>query len=190
VKILVLDLDETLVYSTLERPPVVDHELLIAEQTCFVRVRPGVQSFVERMRSCFGECRIWSTGQPIYVESVCKTLGIDWMTIWGRDRCRRLAVPVPGADPYDKPLELISNDPRSIVIVDNAPSVFACNPQNGIPITTWRGDPSDRQLDLIGDYLEVLSLREDMRGEHGQWAAQVLIRRNASSKNVRVSKRQ
>ena len=177
-KTLVLDLDETLIFSTLETSSDVDFDLTLAGQQCFVRVRPGVAAFAERMRPLFN-CQIWSTGQPIYVEAVCQTLGLDWMVMWGRDRCRRLdEIPDMHHEPFDKPLSYLNVDMASVVIVDNAPGTFNANPQNGIPITTWRGDPEDRQLDLLGDYLSWLATLDDMRRDHWRWATEVLIARN------------
>ncbi len=178
MKTLVFDLDETLVFSSLEATDDADHVLSIAGQTVYVQVRPGALAIARTMRELFA-CRVWSTGQPIYVEAVCAAMGLEWMEIWGRDRCRRLdAIPENHFEPYDKPLHLISQDLAKIVIVDNAPGAFNCNPENGIPINTWRGDPEDRQLFHLTYYLRWLHHLPDMRRDHRAWPQETVILRN------------
>lgn len=176
---LVLDLDETLVFATLERQARVDHELALAGQTVFLQVRPYALDFLAAARTQW-DLHIWSTGQPIYVEAVCRCLGLDPDTpAWARDRCRRLdTIPDHHHEPYDKPLAAIGTELASTIIVDNAPGTFACNPRNGIPITAWHGDRSDQQLRLLALYLHWLAAQPDMRRDHWRWAAEVVLLRN------------
>lgn len=178
-KILVFDLDETLVFATLDEVTDPDFVLELAGQRVYLRVRPGVAELIESVRPHY-TCRVWSTGQPIYVEAVCQSLKIEWMEFWGRDRCRQLTTMIEGhREPYDKPLSWISEDLERIAIVDNSPGVYACNPRNGIPIDSWHGDRSDRQLDLLQHYLRWLAERSDMRRDHNTWTTETLLMRNA-----------
>jgi len=179
MKILVLDLDETLVFASLEPQERVDLELVIGTTPCFVQIRPGLEELVASIKDRW-RCLVWSTGQPAYVEATCKALGIDWMELWARDRCRRLdTIPEQHHEPFDKPLVWVEPDETSVVIVDNAPGSFACNPKNGIPIQTWRGERADRQLVFLADYLGWLVEQPDVRRDHWKWATEVLLLRNA-----------
>jgi TFIIF-interacting CTD phosphatase-like protein len=177
--IFVLDLDETLVFATLEAPPDPDFMLELLGQQVFVRIRPGVQAFLDLIRPrC--DLRVWSTGQPIYVDAICEKLGIDDIPKWGRDRCRRLDRMIANHhEPYDKPLEWITPDLSRVVIIDNSPGVFACNLANGVPIDSWRGDRDERQLDLLGCYLLWLAQQPDLRRDHSEWSREALLLRNA-----------
>jgi TFIIF-interacting CTD phosphatase-like protein len=178
-KILVFDLDETLVFASMEESADVDFRLELMGQKVFLKLRPGAQEIVDFLRPrC--DLRVWSTGQPIYVEAVCQLLKIADRPWWGRDRCRRLDQMIAGHhEPYDKPLDWICEDLSRIVIIDNSPGIFACNPRNGLHIDSWRGDREDRQLDLLRGYLLWLLEQPDMRREHGEWSREALLRRNA-----------
>ncbi|CAK0899048.1 unnamed protein product, partial [Prorocentrum cordatum] len=51
---------------------------------------------------------------------------------------------------YVKDLSKLGRDLRDVIIVDNSPVCYALQPENAIPIKTWRGDEADRALfDLI-----------------------------------------
>lgn len=174
-KKLVLDLDETLVYSTME--PFGEHSVKLSAGGSFyyTTLRPGVRSFLERMNQLF-DCTIWSTGQQAYLESLWDYIAIPGYTLWGRDHCRRIAAP-EGAEPYEKPLRQITEDLTSIVIVDNTPSMFAKCPLNGIPVRTWRGDMNDTELDHLRHYLEWLEKQPSMQRDHQSWRIETLCLR-------------
>lgn len=185
-KTLVLDLDETLVFATLEPQARVDHEMHLAGQDVFVQVRPGARAFLDAVQADW-TVMIWSTGQPIYVDAVCEHLGLGaGIEAWGRDRCRRLEViPEHHHEPYDKPLARVDAPLDRVVIVDNAPGTFACNPDNGIPITAWHGDLADQQLRLLAIYLRWLAAQPDVRRNHWRWAIEVMTLRNTRPEDHR-----
>ena len=130
MKKLVLDLDETLVFSTMEPAGSDSLEFTIEDSKFYSMIRPGVQPFLEFVRKHF-ECTLWSTGVQPYVECMAKHLGISDFTIWGRDYCKRIEGS-DAVDPYEKPLRKITENLTEIVIVDNSPTVFNKWPQNGI----------------------------------------------------------
>jgi TFIIF-interacting CTD phosphatase-like protein len=183
--ILVFDLDETLVFATLDPPDDPDFVLELLGQQVYVRVRAGVPELLALARE-ISDVRVWSTGQPIYVDAICEKLGISDVPKWGRDRCRRLDQMIVGHhEPYDKPLDWIHPDLSRIAIIDNSPGVFACNAQNGIPIDSWRGDRAERQLDLLGRYLRWLVAQPDLRRDHREWSREALLLRNAEGPRLR-----
>lgn len=63
-----------------------------------------------------------------------------------------------------KDLRIIKNrDAGSIVIVDNFAYSYAMQFENGIPIVPFFTDKLDNELQLLGDYLELLASEPDVR---------------------------
>ncbi|XP_026430600.1 CTD small phosphatase-like protein 2 isoform X2 [Papaver somniferum] len=118
---LVLDLDETLVHSTLDTCEGADFSFPVhfstQEQTVYVRQRPYLRMFLE------------AVAEGGYVKD---------LTILGRDLAR-------------------------IAIVDNSPQVFQLQVENGIPIESWFGDPSDDALLSLFFFLQTLVGVDDVR---------------------------
>merc|ERR1719158_1571121 len=51
---------------------------------------------------------------------------------------------------YVKDLSRLGRDLKHVIIIDNSPICYALQPDNAIPIQTWRDDVRDRELlDLI-----------------------------------------
>lgn len=50
-----------------------------------------------------------------------------------------------------------------MIIVDNLPSSYSNHPSNGLPIESWYGSISDRELDMTFKVLECLSSVHDVR---------------------------
>lgn len=176
MKKLVLDLDETLVYSTMEPAGADSKEFLVEGTAIYSMIRPGVQSFLDFARKKF-ECTIWSTGVQPYVDCMAEYLGITDFTIWGRDYCRRIEG-TDAIDPYEKPLRQITENLTEIVLVDNSPSVFAKCPQNGILVRTWRGEPNDTELEHLKYYLDWLEKQPSMQRDHQSWRIETLCIRS------------
>ncbi|MBQ9394017.1 MAG: HAD family hydrolase [Proteobacteria bacterium] len=176
MKKLVLDLDETLVFSTMEPAGSDSLEFTIEDSKFYSMIRPGVQPFLEFVRKHF-ECTLWSTGVQPYVECMAKHLGISDFTIWGRDYCKRIEGS-DAVDPYEKPLRKITENLTEIVIVDNSPTVFNKWPQNGILVRTWRGEPNDTELEHLMYYLAWLEKQRSMQRDHQSWRIETLCLRS------------
>lgn len=176
MKKLVLDLDETLLYSTLEAFGENSVQLSAAGTTYFTTLRPGVRDFLTWCQKKF-ECYVWSTGQQPYLESVWEYIGVPGFTLWGREYCRQIEAP-EGGEPYEKPLRQITEDLTEIVIVDNMPAMFVKCPLNGIAIRTWRGDMNDTELEHLQVYLDWLEKQPSMQRDHQSWRLETLCIRS------------
>lgn len=179
MKTLVLDLDETLLFSTLE--PVFENSVCLSAngQEFYTALRPGLVPFLREMAKCY-HCYIWSTGQAEYLAAVWEYIGVDGYTLWARDKCRRIeGKHKEDGEQYEKPLSLISKDLLGIVIVDNTASCFAKTPLNGILARTWRGDEDDTELEHLGYYLRWLSAQKKVQREHKLWRMETLALRSA-----------
>mmetsp|Transcript_3043 Transcript_3043/g.9178 ORF Transcript_3043/g.9178 Transcript_3043/m.9178 type:complete len:531 (-) Transcript_3043:137-1729(-) len=171
-KTLVLDLDETLVHSSLETELMSDPmgENLVYDFTfpvhlgderydVYVYVRPGALEFLEQMQELY-EVVVFTASQKVYAEKLLNILDPQRRFIRHRlfrDSC----VLVEGN--YLKDLSIIGRDLKDTIIVDNSPQAFAFQLSNGVPIESWFDDQHDRELLKLAPFLKKLTKLDDVR---------------------------
>ncbi|XP_059438021.1 uncharacterized protein LOC132170892 isoform X3 [Corylus avellana] len=160
---LVLDLDETLVHSTLEHHDDADFTFTVffnmKEHTVYVKQRPYLHMFLEKVAEMF-EVVIFTASQSIYAEQLLDTLDPDGKLI-SRRVYRESCIFADGS--YTKDLTVLGVDLAKVAIIDNSPQVFRLQFNNGIPIKSWFDDPSDSALISLLPFLETLVDAEDVR---------------------------
>jgi len=119
--------------------------------TCTVIKRKGVDEFLKACSSDF-ETYIFTAGTRLYAEPLLDILDPERLLAGRlyRDDCSALRG-LPGhQDQYLKDLSAIAKragrhgqDLARIVLVDNNPLSFICNPRNGVPVPHFLGDPDD-----------------------------------------------
>ncbi|KDP21199.1 hypothetical protein JCGZ_21670 [Jatropha curcas] len=160
---LVLDLDETLVHSTLEHCDDADFTFTVffnmKEHIVYVKQRPHLHMFLERAAEMF-EVVIFTASQSIYAAQLLDILDPDNKLI-SRRVYRESCIFTDGS--YMKDLTVLGVDLAKVAIIDNSPQVFRLQVNNGIPIKSWFSDPSDCALISLLPFLETLVDADDVR---------------------------
>lgn len=132
-KTLVLDLDETLVHSSLK--PVLLPDIILKidlenrEHVVYVNIRPGVREFLNRVSEIF-EVILFTASLSKYADPLLDKIDPDKRisTRLFRESC----VVYNGS--YVKDLSLLGRNLKDTIIVDNSPVAYTLQPHNAVPI--------------------------------------------------------
>ncbi|KAH7615618.1 hypothetical protein Ndes2526B_g09636 [Nannochloris sp. 'desiccata'] len=162
-KTLVLDLDETLVHSTLDGDCTPDFTFAVqmgpARHMVAVRMRPHLHTFLNRVAELF-EVVVFTASQQIYAEQLLDIIDPGQKCIKHRvyrDSC------VLWEGNYLKDLTVLGRDLSHTLIVDNSPQAFGFQLANGVPIESWYDDDEDTELLKLIPFLEQVAAATDVR---------------------------
>jgi CTD small phosphatase-like protein 2 len=162
-KTLVLDLDETLVHSSMEPIPSPDFSFVVEfnnqHHSVHVRRRPNLDVFLQRAAELF-EVVVFTASQKVYAEKLLNLMDPHRKLV--RYRVYRDACVLVDGN-YLKDLTVLGRDMRHTFIVDNSPQAFGFQVDNGIPIESWYDDVNDRELLNLLPFLESLANVDDVR---------------------------
>jgi len=179
-KLLVLDLDETLVHSRYlgeitegpGRKP--DHYL----DDIVTWERPGVRAFMDWCLDSFAGVGVWTVGTRPYADEllplICDVGRLAF--VYGRDRCTRKRNLETWEEYWVKDIRKLQKlgFPRTkILCVDDSPEKFERSYGNYIYMSPFEGDPEDRELEQLRGYLETLGPVPDVRSidKRGWWVS-------------------
>lgn len=175
-KLLVLDLDETLVYSTeraLDRPA----DLRVAGY--HVYKRPHLDSFLDFAFSNF-KVGVWTSSGALYAEPLVAQLmgGRKLEFVWSAVRCSISRDWETGEYITQKRLAKLKKHGfklDQIIGIDDTATKYAKNYGNLVPVSEFTGDQSDDELLVIQDYLRSLMSHPNIRSvEKRRWREQML----------------
>jgi len=161
-KILVLDLDETLVHTRcgnpqgryktdqIENPPdlVFNIKNDLTRTEFGVYKRPNVDLFLNIVSKWY-DLVIYTASTQEYATEIIDYLD-NGRKILNKRLYRQHCTFDRNLETFTKDLKLIDDDLSNIVILDNTPDAYKNLPENGIPIQSWYEDKSDNCLiDLI-----------------------------------------
>ncbi|MCA9615639.1 MAG: HAD family hydrolase [Sandaracinus sp.] len=164
-KLLVLDLDETLLHAAdseddVGRSP--DHRLFDYP----LYRRPHVDTFLAWAREHF-ELGVWTSSSASYAAPVVDWLGLgDVSFVWSRQRCSRRFDSETMDVVYRKPLwKLLRRGyaKEKVLFVDDTPEKIAASYGNHVPVRPYEGDLADDELLWLPKLLESLGPLPNVR---------------------------
>ncbi|XP_014252730.1 CTD nuclear envelope phosphatase 1 homolog isoform X4 [Cimex lectularius] len=170
-KVLVLDLDETLIHSHHDSnsrqliKPGTPHDFVlkvVIERNpvrFLVHKRPHVDFFLDIVSQWY-ELVVFTASMEIYGAGVADKLDNN-RGILKRRFYRQHCTPDLGT--YTKDLTAVTTDLTSIFILDNSPGAYRSYPDNAIPIKSWFSDPMDTALLNLLPVLDALRFTQDVR---------------------------
>lgn len=175
-KLLVLDLDETLIHAN-------EHPLERAADTeippYHVYLRPGADEFLADVSRSY-RLAVWTSSSPAYARAVCAFLFSDRYPlefVWASDRCtptRNFTLDTWSQSKRLSKLRRKGYKLEQVVVVDDSPEKHTRNYGNLVQVSPFVGDPADRELHFLAPYLQHLSSAVDIRRvEKRSWRRQV-----------------
>jgi RNA polymerase II subunit A small phosphatase-like protein len=174
-KLLVLDLDETLVHAT-ETPLARDADFRAGPY--HVYLRPHLQDFVSAI---FGDFKvgIWTASGDGYATQIVERVfpGRPLEFVWSSQRCTLARDWSTGEYQTLKDLRKLKRKGYSLetlIAVDDTPSKHARSYGNLVAVREFLGDPVDTELPLLAAYLKQLATVANIRKvEKRRWREQV-----------------
>ena len=169
--LLVLDLDETLLYADevpLARAP--DFEV----PPYFVYKRPGLETFLRSVAESYS-LSVWTSSSPAYAKAICSSLFSNLPQpefVWASDRCtptRNIESDSWSQSKRLRKLRRKGYNLEKVVVVDDSPEKHTKNYGNLVRVSPFDGDPSDRELFSLVPYLQWLSRVPNVRSVEKRW---------------------
>lgn len=164
-KILILDLDETLIHAT-STPLLIQEDFLFEHY--FVYKRPYLDRFLIDISKHY-KLGIWSSADDDYVEHIVDKIrpnNVDFEIIWGNSKCSYKRDMELDTYIYEKRLDKLRKkgfDLKKIIIIDDSPEKARANYGNAVYINEFNGEQQDQELLLLYDYLVSIKKIDNVR---------------------------
>jgi RNA polymerase II subunit A small phosphatase-like protein len=163
--LLVLDLDETLIHSSVEKLTINED---FKYEEYFVYERPHLDWFIKEISNHF-RLGIWSAADELYVSSIVKQImpkDIKLEIMLDRTSCEIELDSETNTNTYEKNIaHLLQLDLKleQIILVDDNAANAKINKGNVIVIKPFFGDLHDQELKFLYNYLLTIRDAEDIR---------------------------
>jgi TFIIF-interacting CTD phosphatase-like protein len=175
-KLLILDLDETLLYAT-EEPLGFQEDFIVGPYS--VSLRPFLKTFLDYCLDNF-EVAIWTSSTEEYALEIIKQLLPSLTTLsflWARNRCTKRYDHENGEWYWVKDLKKVRRkgyNLEQVIIVDDTPIKLERNYGNLIRVKEFIGEQTDHELVFLTKYLEILQKENNLRSlEKRNWKSKV-----------------
>jgi len=164
-KLLILDLDETLVHGT-ETPH--DENYHFRTEKYHIYKRPYVNEFLGFCKEHF-KVAVWTSSGEEYASNVIEKLfGMEYPLefVWSRRKCTPSFDHQAYMHEYIKNLRKVKDKGyrlEKVIMVDDTPFKLSKNYGNLVRVQEFLGDPKDNELEMLMKYLLVLKEVENIR---------------------------
>ena len=162
-KTLCLDLDETLVHSTLNPNTVSDFSIEVNLNGSLViyhvHIRPYLKEFLEKVSKWY-KIVIYTASLREYANLVCDK--IDPNNYFSKRLFRESCIPT-NFGYFTKDLSIVESDLSQVILLDNSPICFEIHPSNCILIDSFMTNKSDNSLLKLIHLLDGLRFLTDVR---------------------------
>lgn len=175
--LLILDLDETLVWST-RAAPESGYDFRVMDY--FVVRRPHLSRFLDRVFEWY-DIAAWTSSGEHYAQAVCRELFGESRVLeflWSAARCTPRFDHEAGRQVSIKDLRKVRRlgyPLERVLVIDDSPEKLVRSYGNHLRIAPFEGDPADRELLDLLPFLDWLRAQEDLRAiEKRTWKTRVL----------------
>jgi TFIIF-interacting CTD phosphatase-like protein len=157
-KLLILDLDETLIFATKRKLSRVED---FRVGSYLVYQRPGLRRFLKFVFDYF-KVAVWTSSSTIYANEVAGAIfeNLEKLQfVWTQGRCTWKLDPDSGEGHWIKDLKKVKRlgfSLESIVVIDDSPEKLKRSYGNTIYVTPFMGDALDQELRKLQAYLHWL----------------------------------
>jgi RNA polymerase II subunit A small phosphatase-like protein len=173
-KLLILDLDETLIYAS-EQPLSRPADFLAGQY--HVYKRPFLNEFLSACRGWF-EVAVWTSGSKTYAARITESIfppGSGPSFVWSAERCTWAYDPELMEYYWRKNLKKVRRkgyDLSRVIVVDDRPAGLRQSYGNLIQVSPYDGDEGDDELRVLLPYLDRLRRADNIRAtEKRGWKA-------------------
>lgn len=162
--LLILDLDETLIYGT-ELP--LDREPDLLASGYLVYFRPGLENFIRHVASLY-RLAVWTSASKSYALEICSAIfsAVELEFMWASERCTPQWDYETGTLCGAKRLHKVARKGyplERMIVVDDSPEKHTKNYGNLVRVLPFEGDWNDRELALLSKYLVTLATCTNVR---------------------------
>lgn len=164
-KLLILDLDETLIHASKVKLPIEED---FKYEDYFIYKRPNLDFFLNEISKNY-ILGIWSSASDDYVKDIVeqiKPLYINFQVIWGRSKCSLKRDYTFDEYFYEKRIDKLKKQGfllEKVLIIDDTPEKARTNYGNAIYVKEFKGDIEDNELVFLEKYLQELIDVENVR---------------------------